>query len=92
MGFRTLALEQRSAEVWEVLGAVKTEFDRFARVLSRVKDQTQTVLNSIDQAEVRTRQMTRALKGVETLPETRAQQLLPGLLDGEPSPEDQPGA
>jgi DNA recombination protein RmuC len=92
MGFRTLALQQRSAEVWEVLGAVKTEFDRFARVLSRVKDQTQTVLNSIDQAEVRTRQMTRALKGVETLPETRAQQLLPGLLDGEPHEEDQPGA
>jgi DNA recombination protein RmuC len=92
MGFRTLALEQRSAEVWEVLGAVKTEFDRFARVLSRVKDQTQTVLNSIDQAEVRTRQMTRALKGVETLPETRAQQLLPGLLDGEPAAEDRPSA
>jgi DNA recombination protein RmuC len=91
MGFRTLALQQRSAEVWEVLGAVKTEFDRFARVLSRVKDQTQTVLNSIDQAEVRTRQMTRALKGVETLPETRAQQLLPGLLDPDSPDEDAPG-
>jgi DNA recombination protein RmuC len=91
MGFRSVALERRSAEVWEVLGAVKTEFDRFARVLSRVKDQTQTVLNSIDQAEVRTRQMTRALKGVETLPETRAQQLLPGLLDGDGDEEDRPG-
>jgi DNA recombination protein RmuC len=60
-------------------------------VLSRVKDQTQTVLNSIDQAEVRTRQMTRALKGVETLPETRAQQLLPGLLDPDSPDEDAPG-
>jgi DNA recombination protein RmuC len=80
MGFRSLALERRSAEVWDVLGAVKTEFDKFGRVLSRVKDQTRTVLNTIDQAETRTRQMTRALKGVESLPDDRVQALLPGGL------------
>jgi DNA recombination protein RmuC len=80
MGFRSLALERRSAEVWEVLGAVKTEFDKFGRVLSRVKDQTQSVLNTIGQAETRTRQMTRALKGVESLPDDRVQALLPGGL------------
>ncbi len=79
MGFRTLALERRSAEVWEVLGAVKTEFEKFGRVLSRVKDQARTVINTIDEAETRTRQMTKALKGVEAMPEASTQQLLPGL-------------
>jgi DNA recombination protein RmuC len=93
MGFRTLALEKRSAEVWEVLGAVKTEFDKFGRVLSKVKDQTQTVLNSIDAAQTRTRQMTRALKDVEALPEPRAQNLLPGAIDDEePAGEGGAGA
>ena len=80
MGFRTLALERRSAEVWEVLGAVKTEFEKFGRVLSRVKDQARTVINTIDEAETRTRQMSKALKGVEAMPEESTQQLLPGLL------------
>ena len=83
MGFRTLALERRSAEVWEVLGAVKTEFEKFGRVLSRVKDQARTVINTIDEAETRTRQMTKALKGVEAMPEESTQQLLPGLLGDE---------
>ena len=83
MGFRTMALQQRSAEVWEVLGAVKTEFDKFGQALARVKSQTQSVLESIDRAQTRTRQMTRALKSVEALPETHAQQLLLGALDEE---------
>jgi DNA recombination protein RmuC len=83
MGFRTLALERRSAEVWEVLGAVKTEFEKFGRVLSRVKDQARTVINTIDEAETRTRQMSKALKGVEAMPEESTQQLLPGLLADE---------
>jgi DNA recombination protein RmuC len=83
MGFRTLALEKRSAEVWEVLGAVKTEFDKFGKVLSRVKDQTQTVLNTIGQAETRTRQMTKALRGVESMPDERVQALLPATAGTE---------
>lgn len=77
MGFRTLALEKRSSEVWQVLGAVKTEFGKFGEVLARVKTQTQTVLNTLDSAEVRSRAMSRALKTVEALPETQAQSLLP---------------
>jgi DNA recombination protein RmuC len=77
MGFRTLALEKRSSEVWKVLGAVKTEFGKFGEVLARVKDQTQTVLNTLDKAETRTRQMSRALKTVEALPEAQAGDLLP---------------
>jgi DNA recombination protein RmuC len=77
MGFRTLALEKRSSEVWQVLGAVKTEFTKFGDVLAKVKNQTQTVLNTLDAAEVRSRAMGRALKTVEALPQDRAQSLLP---------------
>jgi DNA recombination protein RmuC len=87
MGFRTLALEKRSAEVWQVLGAVKTEFGRFGEVLAKTKKKLEEASNSIDAAEVRTRAMTRQLRGVEALPEARAAQLLPGLAtaaDGEP--------
>jgi len=68
MGFRTLAIEKRSSEVWQVLGAVKSEFGKFAEVLARTKAQLQTVANSIDAAETRTRQIERKLKDVEALP------------------------
>ncbi|MCC9597346.1 MULTISPECIES: DNA recombination protein RmuC [unclassified Rubrivivax] len=78
MGFRTLALERRSAEVWEVLGAVKTEFGKFGDVLAKTKKKLEEAHGAIDQAEVRTRQMARQLKGVEALPEERAVELLPG--------------
>jgi DNA recombination protein RmuC len=67
MGFRTLALEKRSSEVWQVLGAVKTEFGKFGDVLAKVKSQTETVLKTLDSAEVRSRAMGRALKSVEVL-------------------------
>ncbi|QTN30507.1 DNA recombination protein RmuC [Rhodoferax sp. AJA081-3] len=77
MGFRTLALEKRSSEVWQVLGAVKTEFEKFGGVLAKVKSQTQTVLNTLDNAETRSRAMGRALKKVEALPDTQAQALIP---------------
>jgi DNA recombination protein RmuC len=81
MGFRTLALEKRSSEVWQVLGAVKTEFGRFGDVLAKVRNQTQTVLNTLDAAEVRSRAVGRALKTVEALPQERTRDLLP--LDGD---------
>jgi DNA recombination protein RmuC len=74
MGFRTLAIQQRSSEVWKVLGTVKTEFGKFAEVLANTKRQLQTVANTIDQAEVRTRQIERKLKDVEALPGTDALQ------------------
>lgn len=78
MGFRTLALEKRSAEVWEVLGAVKTEFGKFGDVLAKAKKKLEEAGNTLDAAEVRTRAMTRKLKGVEALPDEVAQQLLLG--------------
>jgi DNA recombination protein RmuC len=76
MGFRTLALEKRSSEVWQVLGAVKTEFGKFGDVLAKVKAQTETVLKTLDSAQTRSRAMGRALKTVEALPETQAQSLI----------------
>jgi DNA recombination protein RmuC len=74
MGFRTLAIQQRSSEVWNLLGTVKSEFGRFAEVLANTKRQLQTVANTIDQAEVRTRQIERKLKDVEALPGVEATQ------------------
>ena len=87
MGFRTLALEQRSTEVWQVLGAVKTEFGKFGDVLARTKKKLDEASNTIDQAGVRTRAMVRTLRDVESLPDHRAQQLLSGLAtdDGDDS-------
>jgi len=77
MGFRTLALEKRSSEVWQVLGAVKTEFGKFGDVLAKVKSQTETVLKTIDGAQTRSRAMGRALKTVEALPELESAALIP---------------
>ena len=94
MGFRTLALEKRSTEVWEVLGAVKTEFSKFGDVLARTKKKLEEASNTIGEAERRTRVMTRQLKDVEALPDARSQRLLPGVLDDEVAEarEDAPGA
>ncbi len=82
MGFRTLALEKRSSEVWQVLGAVKTEFGKFGDVLAKVRNQTQTVLNTLDQAQTRTNVMNRALRQVDALPDEQSQALLPGASEG----------
>ena len=86
MGFRTLALEKRSSEVWQVLGAVKTEFGKFGDVLAATKLTLERAAKNIDQAEVRSRQMARKLKSVEALPSEAAQRLLgkePDLLSDE---------
>ena len=88
MGFRTLALEKRSSEVWQVLGAVKTEFEKFGGVLAKVKSQTETVLNTLNSAETRSRAMGRALRQVEALPEPQAQALLPSDTYADPADSD----
>ena len=76
MGFRTLALEKRSAEVWQVLGAVKTEFGKFGDVLARTKKKLEEASSTIEAAEVRTRAMSRQLRSVESMPAREAQGLL----------------
>lgn len=77
MGFRTLALEQQASEVWQVLGAVKTEFERYGEWVARIKEQVQKAADTVDKADTRTKMMRRALKNVEALPENQAQALLP---------------
>lgn len=66
MGFRTLAIEKRSGEVWRVLGAVKTEFTKFGHVLQKVKKQLEAASNSMDSAARRSRALERTLRNVET--------------------------
>lgn len=82
MGFRTLALEQRSAEVWTVLGAVKTEFGKFGEALAKTRKKLDEASSHIESVERRARVMTRELKSVEALPDERARALLPA------TPED----
>ena len=81
MGFRTLALEKRSSEVWQVLGAVKTEFTKFGDVLTATKLTLEKAAKNIESAEVRSRQMARKLKSVEALPSEAAQLLLGAQLE-----------
>ncbi|WMW82008.1 DNA recombination protein RmuC [Undibacterium cyanobacteriorum] len=76
MGFRTLVLEKRSSEVWQVLGAVKTEFGKFGDVLAATKTALQRAADNIEKAETRSRQMNRKLKLVEALPSEQSQTLL----------------
>ncbi len=84
MGFRTLALEKRSSEVWQVLGAVKTEFGKFGDVLAKTRKKLEEASNTISSVETRTRVMGRALKQVEAMPDAQTQALLPGEAGLEP--------
>ena len=76
IGFRTLAIEQRSSEVWKVLGAVKTEFGKFGDVLTKVKRQLDSAGRTIEETGVRTRAMERKLREVEELPAETASAML----------------
>lgn len=79
MGFRSLAIQQRSSEVWQVLGAVKTEFGKFGAVLDKVQKKLQEAQNTVEQAGVRRRAVDRSLRKVEALPEAASHSL---LVDG----------
>ena len=76
MGFRTLAIERRSAEVWRLLGAVKTDFGAFAQVLQKTQEKLRQATDTIDTAFVRTRSIERKLRRVEAIDEEEAQRLL----------------
>ncbi|MEF8716334.1 MAG: DNA recombination protein RmuC [Candidatus Accumulibacter necessarius] len=89
MGFRTLAIERRSSEVWAVLGAVKTEFGKFGEALELTRRKLEQASRSIESAGVRTRQIERKLKGVEALPVIEAQLRLGDLEELAPA-EDAP--
>ncbi|WP_028918118.1 DNA recombination protein RmuC [Pseudoxanthomonas sp. J35] len=89
MGFRTLAIEKRSSEVWQLLGAVKAEFGKFATVLEKATSNLDKVQGSIKAAGVRTRAIERKLRGVETLGQDQAQALLGDLGPDEAEGEDE---
>lgn len=70
MGFRTLAIEKRSAEVWNILGQVKTQFGKFETILDKVQSKLRSASNDVEKVFVRQRAMSRALKGVEAAEES----------------------
>ena len=82
MGFRTLAIQKRSSEVWNLLAGVKTEFAKFGDSLSKVKDKLDQAASDMDKVAVRSRAITKKLRDVEELP-SNPQPLLPELLQGE---------
>jgi DNA recombination protein RmuC len=76
MGFRTLAIEKRSSEVWELLGAIKTEFSNFGSILEKTHKKLQEASNVIDQASTRSRAIERRLKNVQELPKADSLKLI----------------
>ena len=98
LGFRTLAIEKRSTEVWRVLGAVKTEFGRFGDLLAKTREKLDAVGKTLDDAGRKSTTIARKLRDVEALPEAEADRLLtgegPGVIDVEPegdARDDGPG-
>ena len=84
MGFRTLAIEKRSGEVWQLLSAVKTEFGNFSGLLDKAQKNIQTGLDQLENVVgVRTRAIQKRLKGVETISNEEVQNILPELMNDE---------
>jgi DNA recombination protein RmuC len=81
MGFRTLAIQQRSNEVWQLLGAVKTQFGKFGELLDKVQKKLGEASNTLESASAKSRFIQQQLKGVEELPAPEAQQLLPTFAE-----------
>ena len=83
MGFRSLALQKRSSEVWQLLGAIKMEFDKYGTVVSALARQLTTASNSVEALGTRTRAMSRKLKDVETISAPEIADKLLGFSDEE---------
>ncbi|MCK4865509.1 MAG: DNA recombination protein RmuC [Gammaproteobacteria bacterium] len=82
MGFKTLAIEKRSSEVWQVLGAVKKEFENFEGMMGKAHRNIQTGLNQLDDVMgIRTRAIQRKLKNVEVLSNSKSKDVLPEVVD-----------
>jgi DNA recombination protein RmuC len=93
MGFRTLAIEKRSSEVWDILSVVKTEFGKFGAVLEKTRQKLQLATNTIEQAGVRSRAIERQLRKVQELPSSEAQKQIvaeinEGVADIDNGPEE----
>jgi DNA recombination protein RmuC len=83
IGFRSLAVEKRTSEIWDLLGAVRTEFGKFGDVLQKTKDKLDAASSEIEKAGARSRAIERKLRDVQELPETAAQKLLGDLSAAE---------
>ncbi|MDP2872234.1 MAG: DNA recombination protein RmuC [Bacillota bacterium] len=92
MGFRTLAIERRSSEVWRLLGAIKTDFGKFGDLLDKTKKKLQEAANSVDSASTKTRAIQRHLRGVEQLPADEALRILPVAAGAEEAAESDAAA
>lgn len=86
MGFRTLAIQKRSSEVWQILGAVKTEFNKYGSIIDKVQKKLQEASNTIDGVSIRKRAIDRKLRSVEMLPEIEAAALLTTPNSDDPDP------
>jgi len=83
MGFRTLAIEKRSSEVWTLLGAVKTEFGKFGDILEKTQKKLQEASNTIEDAAKKSRTIERKLKDVQVLPSTETPALIGNIEETE---------
>lgn len=82
MGFRTLALQKRSSEVWKVLGSVKKEFENFGGLLEKAQKNIQTGMTQLDEVVgTRTRAIQRQLRGVDGLPASEVEKILPDFIE-----------
>ena len=88
MGFRSLAIQKRSSEVWQVLGAVRTEFGKYNDVVEKIGKQLGYAANTVHELGRRTRAMDRKLRDVETLPVPQAEALLGFSGEGAADPDD----
>ncbi|NII24353.1 DNA recombination protein RmuC [Pseudoflavitalea sp. X16] len=88
MGFRTLAIEKRSSEVWQLLGAVKTEFGNFGGILEKTQKKLQEASNVIEQAGARSRAIERKLRNVQELPKDQSSGLLGDVMDATTGEEE----
>ena len=89
MGFRTLAIEKRSSEVWTLLGGVKSEFEKFGDLIDKTNKKLQEISNTMERASAKTRTIQRKLKNVEALPVTDEDEFYgKDLMDALPSSDD----
>ena len=89
MGFRTLAIEKRSSEVWKLLGGVKSEFEKFGDLLDKTNKKLQEISNTMERASAKTRTIQRKLKNVEALPVSDEDEFYgKDLMDALPSSDD----
>jgi DNA recombination protein RmuC len=89
MGFKTLAIQKRSSEVWKVLGAIKTEFGKFGGMLEKAQKNLHTATNQLDElVGKRTKAIQRRLHDVESLPQGEASHYLPELNETDPGEEE----